>query len=160
MILEYLPDYNRLLVKPCRKSSEEDKEKCKKAIDDSKKDKKARYAEQQEVRDTVDLVGAPDADEDTTAAKVEEIDCSGGNDIRKIGHMDKLTWKLIEEACGVEECGKLRRSARLAQMREVNEDEIESEVEEATNEEDIDFESDQEDVVPLVGDDEKDGDNE
>ena len=25
-----------------------------------------------------------------------------------------LTWKLIEEACGVEECGKLRRSARLA----------------------------------------------
>ncbi|KAF0915536.1 hypothetical protein E2562_036689 [Oryza meyeriana var. granulata] len=46
-----------------------------------------------------------------------------------------LTWKLIEEACGVEECGKLRRSARLAQMREVNEDEIESEVEEATNEE-------------------------
>ncbi|KAF0898554.1 hypothetical protein E2562_008141 [Oryza meyeriana var. granulata] len=71
-----------------------------------------------------------------------------------------LTWKLIEEACGVEECGKLRRSARLAQMREVNEDEIESEVEEATNEEDIDFESDQEDVVPLVGDDEQDGDNE
>ncbi|KAF0889164.1 hypothetical protein E2562_022435 [Oryza meyeriana var. granulata] len=43
---------------------------------------------------------------------------------------------------------------------EVNEDEIESEVEEATNEEDIDFESDQEDVVPLVGDDEQDGDNE
>ncbi|KAF0931373.1 hypothetical protein E2562_004511 [Oryza meyeriana var. granulata] len=81
-------DYG-VLVKPCRKSSEEDKEKCKKAIDDSKKDKKARYAEQQEVRDSVDLVGAPDADEDTTAAEVEEIDCSGGNDIRKIGHMDK-----------------------------------------------------------------------
>ena len=31
-----------------------------------------------------------------------------------------LTWKLIEEACGVEECGKLRRSARLAQMRDVS----------------------------------------
>ena len=31
-----------------------------------------------------------------------------------------LTWKLIEEACGVEECGKLRRCARLAQMRDVS----------------------------------------
>ena len=71
-----------------------------------------------------------------------------------------LTWNLIEEACGVEECGKLRRSARLAQMRQVTEDEFESEAEEATNEEDIDFESDQEDVVPLVGDDEQDGDSE
>jgi len=70
-----------------------------------------------------------------------------------------LTWKLIEEACGVEECGKLRRSARLAQMRDVSEDEFESE-EEPTNEEDIDFESDQEDVVPVVGEDEQDGENE
>ncbi|XP_021319199.1 uncharacterized protein LOC8086457 [Sorghum bicolor] len=70
-----------------------------------------------------------------------------------------LTWKLIEEACGVEECGKLRRSARLAQMRDVSEDEFQSE-EEPTNEEDIDFESDQEDVVPVVGEDEQDGENE
>jgi len=45
-------------------------------------------------------------------------------------------------------------------MRQVTKDEFESEVEEATNEEDIDSESDQEDVVPLVGDDEQDGDNE
>ncbi|KAG0529888.1 hypothetical protein BDA96_05G136400 [Sorghum bicolor] len=70
-----------------------------------------------------------------------------------------LTWKLIEEACAVEECGKLRRSARLAQMRDVSEDEFQSE-EEPTNEEDIDFESDQEDVVPVVGEDEQDGENE
>ncbi|CAN6245193.1 unnamed protein product, partial [Urochloa humidicola] len=38
-----------------------------------------------------------------------------------------LTWKLIEEACGVEECGNLRRSARLAQMREVDDDDFHSE---------------------------------
>ena len=81
-------------VKPCKKSTEEDKEKCKKAIDDSKRDKKARYAEQQEVRDAVDLVGALDADEDTTAAEVEEIDCSRGNGTRKIGPMDTFTMPL------------------------------------------------------------------
>ncbi|KAF0923539.1 hypothetical protein E2562_006421 [Oryza meyeriana var. granulata] len=76
-------DYG-VLVKPCQKSSEEDKEKCNKAIDDSKKDKKARYAEQQEVRDAVDLVGASDADEDTTAAEVEEIDCVSFNKINNV----------------------------------------------------------------------------
>ena len=69
-----------------------------------------------------------------------------------------LTWKLIEEACGVEECGKLRRSARLAQMRDVSEDEFESEKEEPINEDEIDFESDQEDVVPIVGDEEGEND--
>ena len=77
-----------------KKSTDEDKEKYKKAIEDSKRDKKARYAEQQEVRDAVDLVGAPDADEDTTTAEVEEIDCSGGNGLRKIGPMDKFTMPL------------------------------------------------------------------
>lgn len=81
-------------VKPCEKSSEEDKEKCKKAIDDSKKMKKARFAEQQEVRDAVDLVGAPDTDEDTTTAEVEELDGAGGKVIRKIGPMDKFTMPL------------------------------------------------------------------
>ncbi|XP_066382642.1 uncharacterized protein [Miscanthus floridulus] len=68
-----------------------------------------------------------------------------------------LTWKLIEEACGVE-CGKLRRSARLAQMRDVSEDEFESKKEEPINEDEIDFESDQEDVVPIVGDEEGEND--
>ncbi|CAO2038512.1 unnamed protein product, partial [Urochloa humidicola] len=69
-----------------------------------------------------------------------------------------LTWKLIEEACGVEECGNLRRSARLAQMREVDDDDFHSEAEEQINEDEIDFESDQEDVVPIVGD-EDEGEN-
>ncbi|KAF8726985.1 hypothetical protein HU200_019474 [Digitaria exilis] len=55
-----------------------------------------------------------------------------------------LTWKLIEEACGVEEYGNLRRSARPE--------------EEPSNEDEIDFESDQEDVVPIV-EDEEDGEN-
>ncbi|KAF8689504.1 hypothetical protein HU200_041830 [Digitaria exilis] len=49
-----------------------------------------------------------------------------------------LTWKLIEEACGVEEYGNLRRSARLAQMSDVGDDD--------------DFHSEPEDVVPIVGD--------
>ncbi|CAN6374657.1 unnamed protein product [Urochloa humidicola] len=69
-----------------------------------------------------------------------------------------LTWKLIEEACGVEECGNLRRSARLAQMREVDDDDFHSEAEEQINEDEIDFESDQEDVVPIIGD-EDEGEN-
>ncbi|CAN6283691.1 unnamed protein product [Urochloa humidicola] len=70
-----------------------------------------------------------------------------------------LTWKLIEEACGVEGCGNLRRSARLAQMREVDDDDFHSEAEEEEiNEDEIDFESDQEDVVPIVGD-EDEGEN-
>lgn len=81
-------------VKPCQKSTEEDKEKCKKAIDDSKKVKKARLAEQQEVRDAVDLVGASEVDEDTTMAEVEELDGAGGKVIRKIGPMDKFTMPL------------------------------------------------------------------
>ncbi|KAF8726986.1 hypothetical protein HU200_002457 [Digitaria exilis] len=71
-----------------------------------------------------------------------------------------LTWKLIEEACGVEEYGNLRRSARLAQMRDVGDDDdfhFEPE-EEPSNEDEIDFESDQEDVVPIV-EDEEDGEN-
>jgi len=42
----------------------------------------------------VDLVGALDADEDTTAAEVEEIDCSRGNGTRKIGPMDTFTMPL------------------------------------------------------------------
>lgn len=44
-----------------------------------------------------------------------------------------LTWKLIEETYGVEECGNLRRSARLAQMRDVDDDDFHSEAEEEQN---------------------------
>ncbi|XP_008670893.2 uncharacterized protein [Zea mays] len=60
-----------------------------------------------------------------------------------------LTWKLIAETCGAEEVTKLRRSARLTVEREVEDtplSETESE-EEAPQEEDVDFESDQDDVI-------------
>uniref|UniRef100_K3XRC9 Uncharacterized protein n=1 Tax=Setaria italica TaxID=4555 RepID=K3XRC9_SETIT len=70
-------------VKPCKKSTDEDKERCKKEIDDSKQVKKVRLTEQQEVRDVVDL-GALDADDDITMAET----------IRKIGHMDKFSMPL------------------------------------------------------------------
>jgi hypothetical protein len=82
-------------VKPCRRSTDEDKERCKKAIDDSKQVKKARLIEQQEVRDAVNLVGAPDADDDITMTKVEEVDVVGGKTIRKIGPMESSTCPLI-----------------------------------------------------------------
>ncbi|CAO2152107.1 unnamed protein product [Urochloa humidicola] len=51
-------------VKPCSHSNEEDKERCKKAIDDLKQVKKARLARQQEVRDIVGLVDAPEVESD------------------------------------------------------------------------------------------------
>jgi len=81
-------------VRPCKLSTEKDKEMCKKAIDDSKKAKKSRLTQQQEVRDAVDLDGAPDADEDTNIAEVEEVDAAGGKTIRKIGPMDNFTMPL------------------------------------------------------------------
>ncbi|KAF0933006.1 hypothetical protein E2562_013765 [Oryza meyeriana var. granulata] len=59
-----------------------------------------------------------------------------------------LTWKLIEEACGADEVTKLRRSSRLAQARDIDEEDFHSETEDTpTNEEEIEFESDQEDVT-------------
>ncbi|CAM0146091.1 unnamed protein product [Urochloa decumbens] len=83
-------------VQPCKKSTDEDKERCKKVIDESKQVKKARLTEQQEVRDAVDLDGAPEADDDITMAEVEEINGAGGKTIRKIGPMDKFTLPLDE----------------------------------------------------------------
>ncbi|KAF0887908.1 hypothetical protein E2562_005623 [Oryza meyeriana var. granulata] len=62
-----------------------------------------------------------------------------------------LTWKLIEEACGADEVTKLRRSSRLAQARDIDEEDFHSETDDTpTNEEEIEFESDQEDVVPIM----------
>ena len=58
-----------------------------------------------------------------------------------------LTWRLIADTCGAEEVTKLRRSARLAHAREVEEEPISESEGEEMNEEDIDFESDQDDVV-------------
>ncbi|RLM84462.1 hypothetical protein C2845_PM04G19540 [Panicum miliaceum] len=88
---------------------------------------------------------------DNRKATVEGWLIEGGNE-EDVKPICGLTWKLIEEPCGAEECENLRRSARLAQMREVNDDAFHSETEEEQlNEEEIDFESDQEDVVQIVG---------
>ncbi|GJN36551.1 hypothetical protein PR202_gb25424 [Eleusine coracana subsp. coracana] len=59
-----------------------------------------------------------------------------------------LTWKLIAETCGADEVTRLRRSERLNQTREI-EDDVHSEPEEEENidDEEIEFESDQDDVV-------------
>ncbi|KAK3119406.1 hypothetical protein QOZ80_9BG0719220 [Eleusine coracana subsp. coracana] len=59
-----------------------------------------------------------------------------------------LTWKLIAETCGADEVTRLYRSARLNQTREI-EDDVHSEPEEEENidDEEIEFESDQDDVV-------------
>ena len=59
-----------------------------------------------------------------------------------------LTWKLIADTCGPEEVTILRRSARLNQAREI-EDDVYSEPEEEVqmDEEEIEFESNPEDVV-------------
>ena len=70
-----------------------------------------------------------------------------------------LTWKLIEEACGPEDVTKLRRSARLAQARDIDEEDFHPVAEdEPINQDEIEFESDQEEVVPTM-DYEEDGDN-
>lgn len=58
-----------------------------------------------------------------------------------------LTWKLIAETCGAEDVTKLRRSARLNQLREIEDDVGTESEEEPMNEEETEFESDREDVV-------------
>ncbi|KAF0894876.1 hypothetical protein E2562_004884 [Oryza meyeriana var. granulata] len=58
-----------------------------------------------------------------------------------------LTWKIIAETCGADEVTQLRRSARLAQSREIEEDVYSESEEEAIDDEDIEFESDQDEVV-------------
>ncbi|OEL16470.1 hypothetical protein BAE44_0022511, partial [Dichanthelium oligosanthes] len=77
----------------------------------------------------------------------------GGDDDTDVELVAGLTWKLIEEACSTEEVTKLRRSARLSQMRNVDEDINSKPEEEPVNDfdEEIEFESDQEDVVPIAG---------
>ena len=59
-----------------------------------------------------------------------------------------LTWKVIVETCAPEEVTQLRRSARLNQTRDIEDDvHDEPEEEEQMDEEEIEFESDQENVV-------------
>jgi hypothetical protein len=46
----------------------------------------------------VDLVGAPDADDDITMTEVEEVDVVGGKTIKKIGPMDKFSMPLDQSS--------------------------------------------------------------
>jgi hypothetical protein len=72
-----------------------------------------------------------------------------------------LTWRLIAETCGLDEVTKLRRSARLAMEREIEEEPLSETNGEPINEEDIDFESDQDVVITtgyeLEGEEDNDG---
>ncbi|RLM58746.1 hypothetical protein C2845_PM18G04160 [Panicum miliaceum] len=79
-------------VKPYPSAPDEDRAKCKKAIDDSKKAKRARIQEKEEVRDAVDIEGAPD-NEDTTIVVPDDngLDDVGESSTRKVGPMDKYT---------------------------------------------------------------------
>ncbi|OEL12739.1 hypothetical protein BAE44_0026244 [Dichanthelium oligosanthes] len=84
----------------------------------------------------------------------------GGDGDTDVEPVAGLTWKLIEEACSTEEITKLCRSARLSQMRNVDEDFSSEPEEEPVNEfdKDIEFESAQEDVGPIArGGDELEG---
>ncbi|XP_062222565.1 uncharacterized protein LOC133921624 isoform X1 [Phragmites australis] len=86
----------------------------------------------------------------TEASKAQGWLIEGGDE-EDIEPVTGLTWKLIEEACGADEVTKLRRSARLSQERDIDEEVFESDaVEEPINEEEIEFESDQEEVVPIM----------
>ena len=49
--------------KPCPSAPDEDRAKCKRAIEDSRKAKRARIQEKAEVRDVVDIEGAPDEED-------------------------------------------------------------------------------------------------
>ena len=71
----------------------------------------------------------------------------GGDDEQDVEPNTGLTWKVIEEACGANEVMQLRRSSRV---RQLHEDDFKSDTEEeevGVNEEDIEFESDHEEVV-------------
>ncbi|CAD6255282.1 unnamed protein product [Miscanthus lutarioriparius] len=71
----------------------------------------------------------------------------GDDDNSDVDAVTGLTWQQIVDTCGTEEVTKLRRSARLAHPRQIEED-VQSEPEELPNEEEeIEFESDQEEVV-------------
>jgi hypothetical protein len=80
-------------VKPCPDSTVQDQEKCKKAIDDSKKEKKARAEDQQQVRDAVDIDVAS-VDEETNNCESEGLDEVGNSRARKVGPLDRFTLPL------------------------------------------------------------------
>ncbi len=79
-------------VRSCPNATPEDREKCKKAIEDSKKVKKSRLLEQAEVRDAVvDEMGTEDG------TGLDEI---GSSQARAVGPMDKFTMPLDSSSLG------------------------------------------------------------
>ena len=72
----------------------------------------------------------------------------GDEESSNVNIVTGLTWQQIADACGPEEVTKLRKSARLAQPRDIEEEQLPSEnEEELINEEEIEFESDQDEVI-------------
>uniref|UniRef100_K3XSF2 DUF659 domain-containing protein n=1 Tax=Setaria italica TaxID=4555 RepID=K3XSF2_SETIT len=81
-------------VKPCWELTNEDQQKCAKVIDDSKKAKKARAEKQQQVRDAVDIDGAPVDEEESTNGESQGLDEVGNSVARKVGPLDRFTLPL------------------------------------------------------------------
>ncbi|XP_072149653.1 uncharacterized protein [Setaria viridis] len=81
-------------VKPCRESTNQDQQKCTKVIDDSKKAKKARVEKQQQVRDAMDIDGAPVDEEESTNGASQGLDEVGNSVARKVGPLDRFTLPL------------------------------------------------------------------
>lgn len=87
---------------------------------------------------------------DTAATHAQGWLVEGGDHEDVAEPVTGLTWKTVEEACGPEKTIELRRSARLSQARERDIDEDMTDPEdERIDEEEIEFESDQEEVIPM-----------
>jgi hypothetical protein len=73
----------------------------------------------------------------------------GDEESSNVNIVTGLTWQQIADAWGPKEVTKLRKSARLAQPRDIEEEQLPSknEEEEPINEEEIEFESDQDEVI-------------
>lgn len=86
----------------------------------------------------------------TDAASAQGWIVEGGDEESSdVNNVTGLTWQQIADACGPEEVTKLWKSARLAQPRDIEEEQLpsENEEEELINEEEIEFESDQDEVI-------------
>jgi hypothetical protein len=79
-------------VRACPNATAEDREKCSKAIEDSRKAKVARLSEKQEVRDAV--ADEMDIDDGTG------LDDVGSSQPRAVGPMDKFTMSLDSSSLG------------------------------------------------------------
>lgn len=101
--------------------------------------------------------GGPPLASEATCAQGWFVECEDdeGSDVEPA---TGLTWKVIAETCAPEEVTQLRRSARLNQIREIDDDiHSEPEEEQHLHEEEIEFEPDQEDVLTTSYGDEEEG---